>query len=172
MKQCTKCQQWKDESEFGIEKRVQSGLKAKCIKCYNEYSRNYKKSEQGRRIKKEYTKTKKYKDTKAKSDKKYRQTKKGKESEKRGILKYRQTKKGKETSIRIINRYRGKFPERVKAHTVISNAKTAKIIPPASELVCSICKNIQAIHYHHPDYSKPLEVIPVCMKCHLTIHGR
>jgi len=38
--------------------------------------------------------------------------------------------------------------------------------------VCSLCgKNEDKIQGHHEDYSKPLEVIWVCVKCHRAIHS-
>ena len=35
---------------------------------------------------------------------------------------------------------------------------------------CSACHQIAPIHRHHPDYSKPLEVLVVCASCHKKIH--
>jgi hypothetical protein len=35
---------------------------------------------------------------------------------------------------------------------------------------CSICKSKGEIQGHHPDYSKPLQVIWVCIKCHMKFH--
>jgi DNA-directed RNA polymerase subunit M/transcription elongation factor TFIIS len=42
-------------------------------------------------------------------------------------------------------------------------------IPRASECFCFVCGN-QADSNHHVDYDKPLEVIPVCAKCHFAWH--
>lgn len=36
---------------------------------------------------------------------------------------------------------------------------------------CEICKNNPQEHRHHEDYSKPLQVIKVCMPCHNRIHN-
>ncbi|GAF78315.1 unnamed protein product, partial [marine sediment metagenome] len=38
--------------------------------------------------------------------------------------------------------------------------------------ICEICKEKKAEVRHHEDYSKPREVILVCMKCHKKIHKR
>jgi hypothetical protein len=35
---------------------------------------------------------------------------------------------------------------------------------------CSDCKEEKALQGHHPDYSKPLEVIWLCRKCHDSLH--
>jgi len=36
---------------------------------------------------------------------------------------------------------------------------------------CSICGKEDNIRAHHPDYSKPLEIIWVCRQCHREIHS-
>lgn len=173
MKQCSKCKEWKEEIEFGKEKRVKSGLRAACNKCYKEYEKSYRQSEHGKTTRKIYRQTsEKSKIIELKHKKKYRESEKGIEVMKRAVKKYRQTEKGRKTGIIIIRRYRQKHPERMAAHTAIANAKSSGRISYASEFMCAICKEKQAIQYHHPDYAKPLEVIPVCMKCHLKIHGR
>lgn len=41
--------------------------------------------------------------------------------------------------------------------------------PPITTRLCSYCSK-QAEHYHHPDYSEPEAVIPVCEACHAEIH--
>lgn len=37
---------------------------------------------------------------------------------------------------------------------------------------CSICGSTENLHRHHSDYSKPLEVITLCHKCHMKIHRK
>lgn len=58
----------------------------------------------------------------------------------------------------------------VASQAVRSLVATGKIIKPDQ---CSICLSIvgsKSIQGHHEDYSKPLEVIWVCVKCHSNIH--
>jgi hypothetical protein len=65
---------------------------------------------------------------------------------------------------------------RRKANPLISSSqvrlqravKSGKIIKPE---VCSICNNAGTIVAHHPDYTKPLDVIWVCKSCHAKIHN-
>ena len=45
--------------------------------------------------------------------------------------------------------------------------KEGKLIKPK---LCSICKQNKVRYGHHPDYSKPLEVIWVCGSCHKQLH--
>ena len=35
---------------------------------------------------------------------------------------------------------------------------------------CEIC-GVPAVHRHHPDYSKPFEVMHLCSSCHMQIHA-
>ncbi len=36
---------------------------------------------------------------------------------------------------------------------------------------CRICNERKAVHRHHPNYSKPRDVLLVCAKCHRKIHS-
>ena len=73
--------------------------------------------------------------------------------EKYKILKKRCNKNYKET-----------HPERVIAHTQSKRVKKQDF--------CSLCGVNYSLEKHHPDYSKPKEVITLCHNCHLKIHGR
>lgn len=50
------------------------------------------------------------------------------------------------------------------ASTVLNAAVKVGLLPRVQTLVCVDCGR-QAQGYDHRDYSKPLEVDPVCMKC-------
>lgn len=36
--------------------------------------------------------------------------------------------------------------------------------------MCARCNSKRNVQWHHPNYFKPLEVIPLCKKCHLELH--
>ena len=38
------------------------------------------------------------------------------------------------------------------------------------EARCENCGSKENLERHHPDYSKPLEVMTLCRKCHATLH--
>ncbi len=54
-------------------------------------------------------------------------------------------------------------------HSPVQNAVKGGALPPVRACNCFVCGK-QARHYHHVDYDKPLEVIPVCVKCHSKVH--
>jgi len=53
--------------------------------------------------------------------------------------------------------------EKYKAHRIAQKIKI-----PKGQL-CEVCKEMLAIERHHKDYSKPLEFIFVCRRCHSKI---
>lgn len=58
--------------------------------------------------------------------------------------------------------------EREYARIKLNNAvKLGKVIRPST---CSRCQEKAKVQGHHPDYSKPLEVIWLCSKCHGLEH--
>lgn len=59
--------------------------------------------------------------------------------------------------------YAKKYPERITANEL------AKRKVKLNEF-CEFCGNI-ARDRHHPDYSKPLEVLHLCKSCHQQIHS-
>jgi hypothetical protein len=77
-------------------------------------------------------------------------------------------KKNPEFRSQANKRYRTKHPQKIKAHMVLNYAVTSgKIIRPETCISCGAGGRIEG---HHPDYSKPLEVIWVCVPCHKKIH--
>ena len=60
-------------------------------------------------------------------------------------------------------------PEATKAKTKLHWAvKTGKLERP---IFCDQCREIRKINAHHPDYTKPLEVIWLCHSCHKILHN-
>lgn len=66
--------------------------------------------------------------------------------------------------------WRARHPHYVKCHKQYRLAlKTGDIVRPGH---CMICNTEGKIEGHHHDYSKPLNVVWVCKKCHSDIHGK
>ena len=80
--------------------------------------------------------------------------------------KYKTSKKGKNAE----KKYSEKYPERIKARRITNNAIKKGYLNNPTLLKCILCVN-KAVEYHHSDYNKPLEVIPLCKKCHTQINN-
>jgi hypothetical protein len=80
---------------------------------------------------------------------------------------YRKDNKEKflECAKKWAKKQRLKEPMKVKARNLANN----KIKIGENEF-CELCENKKAVHKHHKDYSKPLDVVKVCIECHKSIH--
>ena len=90
---------------------------------------------------------------------------KNKEKIKEQIKRNSKTPKGKERLRLRKERMRKKHPEK----TIARNKANREIKIPQGQL-CEICHKNLAVHKHHEDYSKPLEVNFLCWSCHRKIH--
>ena len=146
-KKCFKCGLTKPISEFYKHPRMGDGYLGKCKECTKQDARQVR--ENRLEYYKKYDRERYYKDGyRYKDDNVPEQS----NEQKRIYLK----------------RYRKAYPEKDKAHSILSNAvRCGKIVKPQ---ICSVCGRELKIEGHHGDYSKPLEVIWVCKKCHCKIH--
>lgn len=71
-------------------------------------------------------------------------------------------------NMKHIQEWRSKNPERYKAQNAVNNALRDGRLKRAS--ACQVCGAIFELHAHHADYSKPLDVLWVCPKCHRDLH--
>lgn len=63
-------------------------------------------------------------------------------------------------------KYRKQNPEKYKAKYTVQNRK----IPFGKE--CLKCGSTENLQRHHPDYSKQLEIVTLCAKCHVNHHHK
>ncbi len=81
---------------------------------------------------------------------------------------YDKTEKGKQVRFKATRAYRSANPERYYANSAVNNAvRDGRLIRPNE---CSCCGEKCKPHGHHNDYSKPLDVIWYCNKCHNQYH--
>lgn len=79
---------------------------------------------------------------------------------------YSKTEAGKKAHAKALRNYREKHSDRAYARNVFGKAiKDGKV----EKLPCFICgdKNVEG---HHPDYSRPLDVVWLCNKHHRECH--
>ena len=99
---------------------------------------------------------------KSKYNRKYKQTEQGKTAHRR----YNQSEKGKAR----YRRYYIRHSDQIRAKNAVNHAIRAGKLHRPDILFCKYCYE-KAVHYRHPDYSKLLDVIPLCRKCHRKIHS-
>jgi ribosomal protein S27AE len=64
--------------------------------------------------------------------------------------------------------YKRANPEKISAHQAVARAlKNGVLVRPNT---CSRCGFDVLAIAHHPDYSKPLDVIWLCDQCHVRLH--
>lgn len=74
----------------------------------------------------------------------------------------------KKMARQITIKWREKNPQAYRAQTAVGNAlRDGKL----KRGPCSICGTTKSVHGHHKDYSKPLDVVWLCAKCHQRIHA-
>src|SRR5271166_6209119 len=59
-------------------------------------------------------------------------------------------------------------PRKSEQHKVSKAIREGRLRPTP----CAICGGPFAVHAHHPDYSKPLDVVFLCPSHHVRLHNR
>jgi len=152
-KRCPKCKQFKPLSEFYKNRNEYDGLDGYCKSCKKILVANYQKTERGKFINR-------------KAGKKWRQSEKGKMIYKTYQKRYRQSEKGKDVQKKGDKHFNVIHPNHRKANHAIASNK----LPHVNTLQCHYCP-AQAKHWHHHNGYAPeyyLDVIPVCVKCHIN----
>ncbi len=79
---------------------------------------------------------------------------------------YSKTDAGKAVVRRSYEKRKRLHPDRIRVNAIVGNAmKLGKLIP----LPCLVCGAIRT-EGHHPDYSRPLDVVWLCKKHHVEVH--
>lgn len=194
MKTCFKCKIDKEKERFTKRKSAKDGLHTYCKECVSKIMKIYSSKDEVKKrskiwreqnsekvkihAKKNYEKhkvkrleqhKKYYKKNKEEIKEKQRDYyKKNKEEIKKYLkekfsFQERKLKYKKDYQIRVKN-----SDEKIKARNNLRYAVySGKIIRPDK---CQICFNSGRVQGHHEDYSKQLQVIWVCQKCHKNIH--
>lgn len=90
------------------------------------------------------------------------------ECKRKQLFLYRQTERGKETTKLAVKKSINKFKEKQNSRRRLNYfLKMGKIVKDST---CSDCLLPKKLAAHHPDYSKPFEVIWLCRGCHADLH--
>jgi len=87
----------------------------------------------------------------------------------RDRLRYHNDPKRKQHCYDNAKQWRINNPERAKAIEAANNALRSKRIERKTK--CEKCGAAEPLHKHHEDYSKPLDVMWLCPKCHHRHHA-
>jgi len=144
MKRCKKCDLKKELHEYYKSNKTKDGYHNSCKSCWKKRrAKRYLENKETvqKQCRAYYVKNAEHLKAKSRSRKKT----------------YEETRK-----------YREKYPEQYRAHYAVSNALKRGDLTKAD--TCRICNSNGKLHAHHADYSKPLDVLWVCVDCHAKIH--
>ncbi|WP_201319072.1 hypothetical protein [Paenibacillus sp. EPM92] len=154
-RKCSRCLEIKELSAFPFQKKSATGYAGLCRKC--SYQRN--KAAIQRRRERDPLKELNYK-----REYQSRPEVRGKVRER-----YVQSRTSNPEKYKAKEATQ-KQSEKGKARNALRNAVHAgKIVKPEK---CEQCKTIGNVEGHHPDYSKPLEVVWLCRPCHRKVHWK
>lgn len=148
---CSRCKEVKETKYFDVDNRSPYGFMSACKKCISRYQ------------KERYAK--KPKEIKNESQKYYY---KNRDKVISRTKSYSKTEKGKEVIKGTNKRMREKYPEKYKARELFRRAVQSGLI---KRLPCSVCGDLKS-QGHHEDYSKPYDVIWLCIKHHFERHRK
>lgn len=159
-KKCFKCNKIKSISNFYKHPGMKSGYLNKCKECnkkdvqenyrnnidyYREYERNRASLPHRKEACRIYNKT---------------------HPEKIREIKKRWNKNNSDKIKLSRKKYKDHYPEKSKAHAILGNAIKYKHI---FKKPCKFCGELK-VEAHHADYSKPLDITWLCIKCHKDLH--
>lgn len=82
---------------------------------------------------------------------------------------YAKTPEGKASHAKALKVSRQRFPDRAKARYALGNAvRDGKVIPWP---ICAVPECADKPQAHHPDYTRPLDVVWLCEEHHRQAHA-
>jgi hypothetical protein len=82
---------------------------------------------------------------------------------------YQKTAAGKAVHLRAMNKYRRTNNEKARARDAVYRALASGVLVKTN---CVHCGATDRIHGHHRDYSKPLDVVWCCYRCHVVVEHK
>lgn len=143
VKTCSKCGESRPINQFAKDRTRKDGLQCCCRSCQSAFRRE------------RYWNDEAYREKQRAQWREYRQ--------RPGVRQRKQE----------WDKTRGYQVDPVRARVAVGTAVTRGHLPPAWTMVCSVCQEAQAAHWHHHNgYGKDhwLDVVPVCRDCHGKEH--
>ena len=160
---CTSCKIEKPFEEFGNNKKGKWGKREICKNCKRIKDREYERNNPKKMSEKHARWVEKHRDHVREYGRKYYE--KNPEIYKENAIAYR-----KKTGNESVKKYRRKYPAKKKAHSYVELALFFGHMSKPDN--CSMCKIKCDPQGHHEDYTKPLDVIWLCTKCHGFVHRK
>lgn len=168
MKFCYACKQDKPLADFGKNRSKKDGLATECKTCKSRQSKKYHAANRDEHCKKMRVWRNGNLGQCQEKARAYARSEIGRGNNNRATRKYYDGHKV-QCAARAKKR-NSENPEKYKAEYIIGNAiRLGKVIRPKR---CQACDKKGLPHAHHPDYSKPLDVIWLCRKCHGVVHRK
>ncbi len=147
-KACSKCGETKPLVEFNKDTKMADGCRSNCKACVKLYDRKrYRENAEDNRASAQKNRDDNPEEHKARSKLRYAANP---EPKKASIKKYRAANRHKTLAQNLVNRA-------LKSGTLTRPSNCERCTNPAEEA-------------HHPDYSRPLDVIWLCVPCHGLEH--
>ena len=174
MRTCKRCKVEKDDSQFGILRCSKDGINPRCRQCCCKSTKESNKSSEAIANQKKYQAQwqKQNRERRLQQSREWyeRNLEKAREMSLAATRKYLKTENGRKKVNKRASEWDRKNPEKRRAHDRAMYAvETGKLIRPD---ICSSCHKECKPHAHHEDYSKPLDVIWLCSRCHFLLHHK
>ncbi|KKM95174.1 hypothetical protein LCGC14_1190900 [marine sediment metagenome] len=167
-KHCVRCERTLPITDFSLNVRTKTGYDAYCKTCKKEYdhARYVGSIDRVKARAKRYAAE--HPEQARVSHQKYERAHRQEKAERNQI--YRRKPDARERHRLHMRRFHSQHPER--AQCLSATQKQVKTGALLRFTTCGACGEKKRVEYHHEDYSKPFEVIALCRKCHLAVHGK
>ena len=164
---CLKCNETKTKDHFYKSSLRKDGLTGQCKDCNKARVKAHREANLEKI--KAYDRSRNQLPHRVEARKKYQETEAYAESSSKAKEKFKTSVKGKESKALSTKKYREKNVKIYKAHNKVNTSLcNGSIVKPKSCENCNITTT--KLEAHHCDYNKPLDLMWLCIKCHVDWH--